>query len=90
MTTLQRPKLIRATRAMTTKELQVALSHVMRLLLHQANRLTLSEDERNYHFDAVLAALAGWSPAPYASMDDREAPDDDDGPASPLSTTTGR
>lgn len=78
----QKPRSIRPTRPpMTMKELQTAVSHVMRVLLHQASLRTLSQDEYSYHCDAVQAALAGWKPEPYASMDDRELPDDD-GPVS--------
>jgi len=87
----QKPKAIRHSRPpMTMKELQTAVSHVMRVLLHQASLRMLSQDELSYHYDAVQDALAGWKPEPYASIDDRELADDDDGPASPLSTTTRR
>lgn len=82
MTMTKIPKSVRPNRPMTMRELQAALKHVMLVLLHKADRLTLSESESSYHYDAVQAALAGSRPAPYASMDDREEPDDDDGPAS--------
>lgn len=80
--TLQKPRKISKNPApMTMKELQVAVSHVMQVLLHTTGHRTLRVDELSYHYDAVQAALAGWKPEPYASMDDHAEPDDD-GPVS--------
>lgn len=77
MKTLQKPRTHRLGRRapLTMPELQQVMSHVIRLLLHTANRRTLTDPEYSYHYDAVLAALAGWRSEPYASMDDREEPD---------------